>query len=130
MLPTVLRRWSRCYSYFVWLCAFTTGSWCLVLPFSSFSCFSFLFSIVITSLGEMNAGLYVLLFILHALKSVPFLFLLVSIVGYGSWLWHSLDLSINFGSIKTFPDKLSQFFKIVFLISSGQKHVHFIIIFK
>ena len=48
----------RCYSYFVWLCGFYYGAF----PCSMFSCFSpSPFSVVITSLGEKSAGLYVLL---------------------------------------------------------------------
>ena len=44
MLPTVLRRWSWCYSYFVWLCGFTLlfvidffQSWLALWPWESWS---------------------------------------------------------------------------------------------
>ena len=40
--------------------------------------------------------LLVLLFILHALNFVLFLFLLVSGIGCDLCMWHSLDFSINF----------------------------------
>ena len=44
MLPTVLLRWSWCYSYFVWLCVFLLrGVSCGVLPCSLFACFFCLF---------------------------------------------------------------------------------------
>ena len=40
--------------------------------------------------------LCICLFVLHVLVFVLFLFSLVSGVGCGLWLWHSLDFSINF----------------------------------
>ena len=40
--------------------------------------------------------LLVHLFILHALISLPFLFLMVSGFGYGLWFWHSLGFSVIF----------------------------------
>ena len=61
MLPTVLRRWSGCYSYFVWLCGFYYGAFhveaCLALCFRVVY-FTGPFSIVITLLREDRAGLY------------------------------------------------------------------------
>ena len=40
MIPTVLMRWSWCYSYFfVWICGFYCGAFHLVLSRSLFSCF-------------------------------------------------------------------------------------------
>ena len=99
MLPTVLRQWSWPCSYFVWLCGFYYGAFRVVLPCSLFSCFFSSFSIVIISLGEERAGLCAscaCLFTLHAVISVLFLHLLVSGVGCGLWLWHSLVFSINF----------------------------------
>ena len=53
MLPSVLRRWSRCCSYTVLLCGLDHGEASrLVLPCSSAPCFFSPFSIVIISLGE------------------------------------------------------------------------------
>ena len=47
MLPNVLRRWSWCYSYFVWLCGFYYGVFhvesCLVLCSRVVVVFFFLF---------------------------------------------------------------------------------------
>ena len=61
--------------------------------------YAVLVSIVITSLLGIESWSMCLsctyLFILHALISVLFLFLLVSWVSRGLWLWHSLDFSIN-----------------------------------
>ena len=80
-----------------------------VFPCSLSSCFFISCSIGITSLGEEVAGLcvsraFVCLFdFLHVLVSVLFPFLLVSGVGCGLWLWHSLEFSINFNS--TQPSK-------------------------
>ena len=51
MLLIVLRRWSRCCSYSVWLCSFYTAG------ASSLKSSRASFSIVITSLGEEGAGL-------------------------------------------------------------------------
>ena len=67
MLPTVQRRWSWCYSNFVWLCDFYYGTFyfesCLafcsqVLFFFFFFFFAVLFSDVVTSLGKDRAGLF------------------------------------------------------------------------
>ena len=85
------------------LCCFvvyTTGASCFkVFPCSLSSRFIVLFSIVIISLGEEGAGLCACrAFVLYVLFFVIFLFLLVSGVGCGLWLWHSLDFSINFFS--------------------------------
>ena len=60
----------------------------IVLPCSLSSCFFVPLSIVITSLGEEGAGLcasraFEVLFVLHVLVFVLFLFLLVSRVGCG-----------------------------------------------
>ena len=57
MLLTVLRRWSRCFSYSLWVCGLYYGvlhvlKSCLALLFVRS------FSPVITSLGEEDAGLY------------------------------------------------------------------------
>ena len=75
MLLTVLRRWSWCDSLFG-ICGFYFGAFCAVVPCSLFPCccFSALFSIVITSLGEERAGLcascaFVCLFCTHQLLS-------------------------------------------------------------
>ena len=97
MLPTVLRRWPWCYSYFLWLCGFYYRAFHVVLPCSLFS-FFFFFSPVRhcdyrISLGEERAVLYASrAFILHTLISVFVFFPLVSVVGCGLWLWHCLDL--------------------------------------
>ena len=66
--------------------------------------FSVLFSIGITSLTEEGAGLcasraFVRLFSTRQCLSF-FFSLLVSGVGGGSWLWHALDFSINFLTLK------------------------------
>ena len=59
MLLTVLRRWSRCYSYSVWLDGLYYGRFMFrVFPCSLSSRFFILFSIVITSLGEEGAVLH------------------------------------------------------------------------
>ena len=99
MLPTVPRRWSWCYSYFVWLLIWFS-IWfslrcvsCWALPCSLFSCFS-PFSIWERESWFMCFSC-ICLFILHALICVRFLFLLVSGVGCGLWLWHPLHFSIN-----------------------------------
>ena len=58
MLPTVLRRWSLCYFYFVWLCGFYYGAFhvesCVALFVRDFWS---LVSIVTTSLEEERAGI-------------------------------------------------------------------------
>ena len=60
MPPTVLRQWSWCFSYLVWLCGFYYGAFhvefCLAL---CSRVFAVLFGIVIISLGEERAGLCV-----------------------------------------------------------------------
>ena len=80
MLLTVLRRWSWRCSFSVWLCK--------VFPCSLSLCFVIPFSIVITSLGEVGAGLcasraFVCLLFLYVLVYIIVLFLLVSGVGCG-----------------------------------------------
>ena len=55
-LPTILRRWSWCNSYFMWLCVFT-GRFVLSPALLSVLVFLVLFSIVITSLGAKRAGI-------------------------------------------------------------------------
>ena len=60
MLMTVLRRWSRCCSYSVWLCGLYYGALHVlqsVLPCSLSSYFFIPLSIVITSLGEEGAAI-------------------------------------------------------------------------
>ena len=76
---------------------YTTGALCFKVFLCSLSSYFFiLFSIVITSLGEERAGLCASrAFVLYVLFFVIFLFLLVSGVGCGLWLWHSLNFSIN-----------------------------------
>ena len=59
-LPTVLRRMSWCYSYFVWLGEFTTKRFVLRLRFAFVIVLVFVsvvLSIVITSVGEERADL-------------------------------------------------------------------------
>ena len=84
MQPTVLKRWSWCCSYIVWLCGFYYGGIhvdsCRIICFSRFSS---PFIIVITSLGEERKSWSmcfscICLFILHVLTFVLFLYLLVS----------------------------------------------------
>ena len=65
-------------------------------PCSLSSCFFIPFSIVITSLTEEAAGLYVSrAIVLYLFVFGHILFRLVSGVGCGLWLWHSLDFSIH-----------------------------------
>ena len=58
-LPTVLRRWSQCYSYFLLLCGlFYEAICCMSFRVSFCSCVFFSpFSIAITSLGEERVNL-------------------------------------------------------------------------
>ena len=107
---TVLRRWSRCCSYSVWLCGLYY--WTLrVLKSSRALCphaSSFLLAFWSPRLGkrELVCVLLVHLFVLYVLVFVIFLFLLVSGVGCVLWLWHSLDFSINFlNLLHSFPNK-------------------------
>ena len=97
---TVLRRWSRWCSYFVWLCGLFYGA-LHVLKSSSALCphvSSFLLALWSPHLGkrELVCVLHMHLFVLYMLVFVIFLFLLVSRVGCSLWLWHSLDFSINY----------------------------------
>ena len=109
MLPTILRRWSWCYSYFVWLCSFyhfliiaylftlLRGRFMLSLALLVVLVFSVLLALGSPHLGkrELVYVLLVHLFVyLHTLVFVPFLFLFMSEVGRGLWLGHSLDFSI------------------------------------
>ena len=98
MLPTILRRWSWCYFYrYMRPYGFFYGTLisCLALCSRVFqSCLSFWSSRLGTR--ELVCVLLVHLFIFHVLISVLFLFLLVSGVGCGLWLWRSPDVSINF----------------------------------
>ena len=55
-LPAVLRRWSLCYSYFVWVCGLYDGAFYVQF----YLAFSFLFSTVITSLGKRELAYIVL----------------------------------------------------------------------
>ena len=59
-LPTVLRRWSRCWSYSLLLCGLFYGAICFMSYLVPFCSWVFSpFSIAITSLGEERANLYV-----------------------------------------------------------------------
>ena len=88
-------------SWCVWLCgvyyeAFYGKSY---IAFCS-QVFSVLFSIVITSLWEDKAGRHgyasrAFVSVSCMRYSVIFLFLLVSGIGCGLWLWHSLDFSFT-----------------------------------
>ena len=59
MLPTVLMRWSWCYSYFVWLYGFYYGGCMLSLALLFVLVFFSPFSIGITPFGKERAGLCV-----------------------------------------------------------------------
>ena len=59
MLPTVLRRWSCCYSYFCVAAVFAAGRFMLSLALLFVLVFFSPFIIVITSLGEERSGLFV-----------------------------------------------------------------------
>ena len=77
------------YSYFLWLCGFHSVAFYIQL-----------FSIVITTLREMKAGLSaspLFVWILtYTLISAFFLFLLVSLDGCCLLLWHSPDFPFKF----------------------------------
>ena len=98
-LLTVLRRWSRCYSFLLHdlfneaICFMSY----LVL-FCSCLCFSVLLALRFPRLGkrELFLVLFVRLFDLCLFGFVGFLFLLVSRKGCSLWLWHSLDFSLTF----------------------------------
>ena len=64
------------------------------------SCISSPFSIAITSLGEGKRELILVLFVclfdMRLFGFVCFLFLFVSGIGCGLWLWRSLDFSLTF----------------------------------
>ena len=83
MLMTVLRRWPRCYFYFVWLCSFPV-----------------LFSIVITSFGRREGWsiCFLCICLLFCARDIAVLFLLIlgSGVGFGLYLWRSLEISNSF----------------------------------
>ena len=112
ILLTVLRRWSRCWSYSLLLCSlfYERFVWCLTLCYFVLVFFS-PFSIAITSLGkiELILVLFVRLFDLRLFGFVSFLFVLVSGKGCGLWLWRSLDISPTF--VWTFDLKLMKWFK-------------------
>ena len=96
---TVLRRWSRCYSYSLLLCCFFYEAICCMSYRVSFcSCVFSPFSIAITSLGEESANLSVFrTFVRFVLVCIcRFLLILVTGKGCGLWLWHSLDFSLTF----------------------------------
>ena len=58
VLPTVLRRWSRCKSYSLLLCGlFYEAICCMSFRVTFCSCVFSTFSIAITSLGEERANL-------------------------------------------------------------------------
>ena len=59
MLPTVLRRWPLCDSYFVWLCDSVTNIFYMLSLILLFVLIVLvLFSIMITSVGDDRAGIY------------------------------------------------------------------------
>ena len=75
------------------------GVSCLVLPCSLSMCFVCIFSILITLLGEEEAGLcvyriFICLLAMHMLICITSLFLLVSGLGCGLCLWLFLDFSV------------------------------------
>ena len=87
ILLTILRRWSRCWSYSLLLCGLFYDAVCFMSCLVLFcSCVFSPFSITITSLGEERAivsVLLVMLFDLLLFDYVCFLFLLVSGMGCG-----------------------------------------------
>ena len=100
MLLSVLRRRSRCCYYSVWLCGLYYGELhvysCLALcPRIS----SVLLALWSPRLGKREV-VYVLLvhlFVYFARVNLAFFrFLLVSVIGCGVWLWHSLDFLLTF----------------------------------
>ena len=99
---------------------YTTGrSYFKVFPCSLSLCFSIPFSILITSLREKGAGLCASrAFVCFVrLSDFPILSLLVSGLGCGLLLWHSLNFSINF-SVYKFRKKIMDV--MIFLINLGK----------
>ena len=105
MLPTALWRWTKCNSYFVWLCV---TLWFLIRDVLS-TCF-YVFSPVwhcdhlawVRESWSIICFSCICLFILYVLLCVSFLFFMVTWVGCGMWLWHSLDFSFNFLNCENF----------------------------
>ena len=98
-LPTVLRRWSRCWSYSLLLCGLFYEVICCVFQcVILFLGFSILLVLRLPRFGkrELILVLFVCLFGLCLFRFVGFLFLLGSGKGCGLWLWHSLDFSLTF----------------------------------
>ena len=101
MLLTVLRRRSCCSSYFCVALSFVlrvVSCWFLACSLFWWSFFKSCLALnnIITSLGEELENWSICLsciclFILHELLSVFFLSCLVSGVGCGLWMWHSVD---------------------------------------
>ena len=87
-------------SYSVWLCGLYYGALHVLKSSRALRprVSSFLLALWSSRLGrrELVCVLLVHLFVLYVLVFVIFLFLLVSRVGCGLWLWHSLDFPINF----------------------------------
>ena len=107
MLLTALRRWSRCCSYSVWLCGLYYGL-LHVLKSSRALCPRVSHSFQHCDHLAWGKGSWsvcfscICLFVLYVLVFVIFVFLLVSDVGCGLLLWHSLDVSINFFAKKSY----------------------------
>ena len=128
MLSTVLRRYSWCYTYFVWLCAFYYGAFhvescfalcphvvfvvvvvCFVLFFVFvfllfFFLLFFFFSVHLvlwsSRLGKRQLVSVLLRHLFVYFSRVIFLScFLMSGVKCGLWLWHSLDFSINLSTL-------------------------------
>ena len=99
-LLTVLRRWSRCWSYSLLLCGLFFEAICFMSYLLLFcSCvFQSLLALQLPRLGKRKLilVLFIRLFDLCLFGFVDFFFLLVSGKGCGLWLWHSLDFSFTF----------------------------------
>ena len=85
------------YSHFVWLCVLLRGVSCWVAFLLVLVCFVSPVSIVIASVREERAGLcasraFLFIYFAHG-NFHPFRLLMVSGIGCGLWLWHSLDFS-------------------------------------
>ena len=82
----------------MWLCGFTTSRFRLGVPNSLFLCSSIKHSVHFAWGRDFWSICVscVCLFIFVLNIFVPFLFLLVSWVGCGLWLWYALDISFNF----------------------------------
>ena len=101
ILLTILRRWSRCWSYSLLLCglsyeAICFKSWSLGLCYFVLGFFS-PFSIAITSLGEERANRSAFrTFVRFALVWFCLFPLPLRVwEGCGLWVWHSLEVSLN-----------------------------------